>query len=175
MIGIFGIPESSSMQWYQDVAPIQEFFFFPHRHIYSLYVCDERIDVIWKSELVSFSSSTTKPPGIFSSVALSWVDRSGRKATKQEAEHSLVEHAGENYFSLFRKWDTSNLVISIRFVDGALKCRSQRPRDQQRFPFMLLNRTGELIPSPIKQESTREGDLARNQRALVIDSGWSPH
>jgi hypothetical protein len=36
MTGIFGILESSAMQWYQDVAPTQEFCF--HRHIYSLWV-----------------------------------------------------------------------------------------------------------------------------------------
>jgi hypothetical protein len=34
MAGIFGILESSAMQWYQDVAPTQGFLF--HRHIYSL-------------------------------------------------------------------------------------------------------------------------------------------
>jgi hypothetical protein len=36
MTGIFGILESSAKQWYQDVAPTQEFCF--HRHIYSLWV-----------------------------------------------------------------------------------------------------------------------------------------
>ncbi len=35
MTGIFGLLEPSAMQWYQDVAPTQEFF--PHRHIYSLW------------------------------------------------------------------------------------------------------------------------------------------
>ncbi len=38
MTGIFGILESSATQWYQDVAPTQEFFFFFHRPIYSLWL-----------------------------------------------------------------------------------------------------------------------------------------
>jgi hypothetical protein len=36
MAGIFGILESSATQWYQDVAPTQDFFF--HRHIYCPWV-----------------------------------------------------------------------------------------------------------------------------------------
>ncbi len=36
MTAIFGILESSAMQWYQGVTPTQEFIF--HRHIYSLWL-----------------------------------------------------------------------------------------------------------------------------------------
>ncbi len=47
MTGIFGILESSAMQWYQDVAPTQEFF--SHRRIYSLWS--------WRPEAHDFSVS----------------------------------------------------------------------------------------------------------------------
>jgi hypothetical protein len=36
MTDIFGLLESSAMQWYQDVAPAQKFFFFPSSHLQSL-------------------------------------------------------------------------------------------------------------------------------------------